>query len=908
TKMAVVEAGDGMQVEPDHIYVIPPNRNMAIFHNTLHLSVPVDPRGLRMPIDFFFRSLAEDQGEKAICIILSGTGSDGTLGLRAVNGAGGMSMVQDPAAAKYDGMPESAIKTGLADYILPAEKMPEQLIGYVARFYQKAARRTPPPPEKTPGAMQKIFMLLRSKTGHDFSLYKKNTIHRRIEKRMSVHQFEDTSKYVRYLQEHPDEVKVLFKELLIGVTNFFRDVEAFEILKKKILPKMLAGKPENYELRIWAPGCSTGEEVYSLAMVIREHMDELKHNFKVQIFGTDIDEEAIDRARAGLYQGNINLDVNPQRLKRFFVTEDHDYRIKKDIREDIVFAIQNVIKDPPFTRLDLISCRNLMIYLEPELQNRLIPLFHYSLKPGGVLFLGPSESIGGFSDLFPVIDKKWKFYQRRESKPAIDAFTFPAFHEAYVREGADKPGEVRRVGGAGIPALAQRILLANFAPPSVIVNMKGEILYIHGQTGKYLEPPPGQPTVNILEMARKGLRLELRSALQNAVSNDREVALKNIKVITESGVQPLSLTVKPIRDVEQGDGLFLVTFDDVQPMKKAAPDRGKGKSVRENKHVTELEQDLRYTRESLQATIEELQASNEELKSTNEEMQSTNEELQSTNEELETSKEELQSVNEELITVNAELQTKIEQLSRAEGDMKNLLDSINVGSVFLDSEMKIKRFTTDITSVINLIASDIGRPLGHIVTNLEDVDLVADARKTLETLRWSEKEVRTRDGKYYLMRAIPYRSMENVIDGVVITFTEITQLKKQTEDLTKLAATQAALRYAEAIVETVREPLVVLDAELHVVSANRAYYRYFHLSAKEVEGRFLYELGRGQWDIPTLRKLLESTLTQDEILENFKVELDTEKTGRKRMLLNARRISHEGLPRPLILLAIEVMK
>jgi two-component system CheB/CheR fusion protein len=908
TKMVVVEAGDGMQVEPDHVYVIPPNRNMAIFHKTIHLSVPDHPRGLRMPIDFFFRSLAEDQGERAICIVLSGTGSDGTLGLRAVNGAGGMSMVQDPASAKYDGMPESAIKTGLADYILPAEKMPEQLIGYIARFYQKAAKRISPLPEKTPGAMQKIFLLLRSKTGHDFSLYKKNTIYRRIEKRMSVHQFEDASQYVRYLQDHPDEANILFRELLIGVTNFFRNAEAFEILKKKILPRMLSGKPENYELRIWIPGCSTGEEVYSIAMVIREYMDELKHNFRVQIFGTDIDEEAIARARAGLYQGNISLDVNPQRLKRFFIKEENGFRIKKDIREDVVFAIQNVIKDPPFTRLDIISCRNLMIYIEPELQNKLIPLFHYSLKPGGILFLGPSESIGGFSDLFPVIDKKWKFYQRKESKPAIDAFTFPAFPGAYQREGTDKPVEVRKIGGTGIPALAQRILLANFAPPSVIVNMKGDILYIHGQTGKYLEPPPGQPTVNVLEMARKGLRLELRSALQNAVSNDREVALKNLKVITESGVQPLNLTVKPIRDVEQGEGLFLVTFDDVPPIKKAAPDRSKGRSARENRHVTELEQDLRHTRENLQATIEELQASNEELKSTNEEMQSTNEELQSTNEEMETSKEELQSVNEELITVNAELQTKIEQLSRAEGDMKNLLDSINVGSIFLDSEMKIKRFTTDITSVINLIQSDIGRPLGHIVTNLEDVDLVADAKKTLETLRWNEKEVRTRDGRYYLMRSIPYRSMDNVIDGVVVTFTDITQLKKQAEELTKLAATETALSYVEAIVETVRDPLVVLDVDLNVVSANRSFYRYFQVSVEEVNGRFLYELGNRQWDIPALRKLLERILSNDEIFENFEVKLDIDKIGRKKILLNARKISHEGIPRPLILLAMEVMK
>ena len=385
---------------------------------------------------------------------------------------------------------------------------------------------------------------------------------------------------------------------------------------------------------------------------------------------------------------------------------------------------------------------------------------------------------------------------------------------------------MRKIREERIPALAQRILLANFAPPSVIVNMKGEIIYIHGQTGKYLEPPPGQPTVNILEMARKGLRLELRSALQSAVSNDREAALRDLKVITDGGIQSVNLTVKPIREVEQGEGLFLVTFNDVAPVRKAAPDRNKGRSAKENKHVTELEQDLRYTRENLQATIEELQASNEELKSTNEEMQSTNEELQSTNEELETSKEELQSVNEELITVNAELQVKIEQLSRAEGDMKNLLESINVGTVFLDREMKIKRFTTGITNVINLIASDVGRPVSHIVLNLEDVDLVACARKALDTLRPSEKEVRTKDGKYYLMRIMPYRSIENVIDGVVVTFTDVTQIKKQAEELTKLAATEAALAYAEAIVETVREPLVVLDTELHVVSANRTFYKY----------------------------------------------------------------------------------
>jgi two-component system CheB/CheR fusion protein len=908
TKMIVVEGEDGMLVQPDHIYIIPPNRYIALFHKTIQLSIPADPRGLRMPIDFFFRSLAEDAGERAICIILSGTGTDGTLGLRAINGAGGMSMVQEPATAKYDGMPQSAIKSGHTDFILPVEKMPEQLIGYMSRFYQKASGQVLSLPEHTPGSMQKIFMLLRSKTGHDFSQYKKNTILRRIEKRMSVYQIEDTAQYVHYLQNHPEEVNLLFNEFLIGVTNFFRNAEAFEILKNKILPKILSGKTEHYELRVWVPGCSTGEEAYSIAMLIREYMDELNHSFKVQIFGTDINEEAIAKARSGFYPENIGLDVNPQRLKRFFMKEDNEYRIRKEIREDVVFAIQNIIKDPSFTRLDLISCRNLLIYLEPVLQNKLIPLFHYSLRPGGFLFLGPSESIGGFSDIFPIIDKKWKFYLRKETKSSVEAFNFSSLPGAYGAINPEKPEEVRRTTEAGIPALAQRILLANFAPPSAIVNTKGNILYIHGQTGKYLEPPPGQPTVNIVEMARKGLRLELRSALQNAIAKNKEVVVRNLRVITDSGIQQINLKVSPIHEVEQGEELFLVAFDDVLQVKKAVTEKNKIKSTPQSKYVAELEQDLRYTKESHQATIEELQAANEELKSSNEELQSTNEELQSTNEELETSKEELQSVNEELITVNAELQGKIEQLSQAEGDMKNLLDSINMGMVFLDKDMKIKRFTTDITNIINLIASDIGRPVSHIVLNLEAVDLVADARKALDTLRPSEKEVRTKDGKYYLMRIMPYRSIENVIAGVVITFMETTVLKEQTEELVKLVATEAALSYAEAIVETVREPLVVLDQKLHVVSANHAFYKYFQVSAGDVAGRFIYELGRRQWDIPALRELLETILTQDRIVENFEVELTFEKIGRKRLLLNARRISHEGVERPLILLAIELRK
>lgn len=905
TKMTVREAEDGMEVEPDHVYVIPPNRNLGVFHKSLHLYMPGETRSLRLPIDFFFRSLAEDQGEKAICIILSGTGADGSLGLRAINGSGGMSMVQEPSSAQYDGMPQSAIRTGLADYVLPVQKMPEQLIAFVTRFYSGGMQRVMSPPEKTRSAMQKILMFLRSKTGHDFSLYKKNTIYRRIEKRMSVHLFEDAEPYLRYLYDHPDEIKMLFKEFLIGVTNFFRNAEAFEIIKAKILPKILYGKPENYVLRVWTPGCATGEETYSLAMTIREYMEEQSANFKIQVFGTDINEEAIAIARAGLYPGNIALDVNPQRLKRFFNKEDHEYRIKGEIREDIIFAVQNVIKDPPFTRLDLLSCRNLMIYLDQETQNKLIPIFHYSMKPGGVLLLGPSEGIGSFSDLFPLIDRKWKFYQRKETKSPVDAFILPADTVADEQMLKKAPAETKSIDSSSMPVLAQTVLLETFALPSVIVNGKGDVLYIHGQIGRYLELPPGEPKVNVLQMARKEIRLELRSALLRAASKSREATFKGLKIRTDGGLLSVNLIVKPIREIAGEQGLFLVAFEDVPPVREEAAVPERDVLVLEKEQLKVLEEELRYTRENLQATIEELQASNEELKSANEEQQSTNEELQSTNEELETSKEEMQSINEELMTVNAELQSKIEQLFRAEGDMKNLMDSIKVGTIFLDNELMIKRFTSESVKIIHLIPSDIGRSIAHFATSLEDVDLVAEAKEVLETLKPGERTVRSKDGTDYLLRIIPYITVENAIGGVVITFTDVTQIKKQAEELEKLDATEAALGYDEAIIETLREPLIVLDSSLHVVSANGAFYRFFQMTAGETEGRFLYELDHRQWDIPELRRLLEDILSRDEIFENFEVDLNFEKTGRQRMLLNARRISHKGVSRPLILLAME---
>ncbi len=900
TSMPVVEAQDEMKVMRNHVYVIPPNRDMGIFNGALQLSVPGMPRGQRMPIDSFFRSLAEDQGEKAIGGILSGTGTDGTLGLRAIHGAGGVSFVQDPATAKYDGMPLSAVRSGLATYVLPVEKIPAQLMTYVKTLF---GRKVKPEPQVVPaaaGALNKILMLLRSRTGHDFSLYKQSTIHRRIERRMTVHGLEDTGTYARYLQEHPEEVHALFKELLINVTSFFRDPEAFEALKKDILPKLFENKPENYVFRIWVPGCSTGEETYSIAIIFREHMDETRQEFKVQIYATDIDEDAITQARSGIYPPNITMDISPERVRRFFIKEESGYRVKKEIREMIVFAAQNAIKDPPFTRLDLVSCRNLLIYLEPVLQNRLIPTFHYALKPDGVLFLSPSEGIGSYTDLFKPISKKWRFYQARVSIGAARPVMTEAL--AWAGDQAGKgPGEaVKRAKEINLADLARKVLLQSYAPPSVITDEEGTILYVHGDTGKYLRPAPGQASLNIMEMAREGLQLELRTAIHSVARHKKQVVCNNLSVRTNGDTRGVDLTVRPLTDSEETRALLIVCFQEAEPRAKGKPTRGK-QSARQgpSKRVEELEQELFYTKENLQATIEDLQAANEELKSSNEELQSTNEELQSTNEEIETSKEELQSVNEELMTVNAELQSKIEQLAGMQNDMKNLLDSTNIATIFLDEHLAIKRFTRDAAKVFRLVASDVGRPLGDIKSNVEGEDFLDDAQAVLDSLVPREKEVQMAGHAWYLARIMPYRTLANVIEGVVLTFTEITRLKEIEEAL------REARNYAENIVDTIRQPLIVMDGDLKVVSASNSFYRIFNVSSQETIGSYLYDLGNRQWNIPSLRKLLETILPRDSKFENVEVEHDFPTIGNRRIMLNARRIVGKTGKTKLILLAME---
>ncbi len=896
TALPVVVAQDQMAVAPDNVYVIPPNCEMTIFHGTLQLSVPELPRGHRLPIDVFLRSLAEDQGEQAIGIILSGTGTDGTLGLRAILGAGGVSFVQEPATAKFDGMPVSAIQAGYATHVLPVGNMPEALLTrrHLVVFRQETL------PAAASG-LNRILALVRSGTGHDFSRYKKSTIGRRIERRMLQHDIDDTEVYARYIKEHPAEVQSLFKELLINVTSFFREPEAFATLKRDILPQLFAGKPGGYVFRVWVAGCATGEETYSIAILLREFLDETRQEFKVQMYSTDLDANAIAVARSGTYPLNIVQDVLPERLRRFFVKEEAGYRVKKEIREMVVFAIQSVIKDPPFTKLDLISCRNLMIYLEPELQNRLIPTFHYALKPGGVLFLSPSESIGSHTDLFAPLSRKWKLYRATHAVTSIGAVAAGGLF--WAADSGDKAPDatVKKPKGANFAELAKRVLIQSYAPASVITDLKGNILYVHGETGRYLRPAPGQATLNVVEMAHEDLQLELRAAVQSAVSQGAPTLSRELSIKANGDSQTVSFSVRPLRDPDADEGLLLVSFQDVT---RAAP----GKSARgkraagsvDARHIEELEHDLAYAKENLHATIEEQQASNEELKSTNEEMQSTNEELQSTNEELETSQEELQSVNEELVTVNAELQAKIEQLASMQNDMKNLLDNINIGTVFLDEHMAIRRYTREAVRVYHLVASDVGRPLGDIKSDLEGEDLLAEAQAVLETLVPFEREVRTTGGAWYLARIQPYRTLDDVIAGVALTFVPLTEMKQAQEAL------QGARELAAGIVDTVREPLIVLDGALCVVSASRSFYRRFHVAPEETVGRPLYELGNGQWDIPALRELLETVLPRDRSFEGYAVEHDFPFIGRCKMLLSARRIVGQTGDTQLILLAMEM--
>lgn len=778
TPFPVVQAKNRMKVKPDHVYVIPPNKTLSIQHGTLYLLAPEEKHGLRLPIDFFFRTLAADLQDHAVGVILSGMGSDGVLGLRAIKEKAGLVLVQEPDSAKFSGMPLSAIDTGLADIIAPAQELPNR----IAAYFKHAPRTLPAITEtdrstKSHSALESIIRLLLERTGNDFSHYKKNTLYRRIERRMALHQIDMISTYVSYLRESPDEVSLLLDELLIGVTSFFRDPAVWEYLRTNALPELLAEHPGGKALRAWVPACSTGEEAYSLAITFKEVLAQLKpqEHYTLQIFATDIDDSSIDQARLGLYPPNIAADVGRDRLARYFVPSGQGFQIAQEIREMVIFATQNIIMDPPFTKLDILSCRNLLIYLGPELQKKLLPLFHYALNYGGLLVLGSAESLGTHTNLFSTLESRARIY-RSINEPCV-AIDFPTRHPSSTPRLAEN---TRATFVVSNEQLVLDQLRQHYTPAAVLINADGDILYISGRTGKYLEPAVGKANLNIHAMTREGLRHLLPGAIRQVLQQSGRVNLNGLRVTTEDGEQLVNVTVQAIEQARGQRNKILIVFSDVASHQAETAESGSGihalQSAATLAHST-LAAELQRTREELQSTCEEMQTAQEELKSSNEELQSTNEELQSTNEELTTSKEEMQSLNEELQSVNAELEAKMKNMSSVIGDMQNLINSTEIATVFLDVELKIRSFTPYATRLFKLLQLDIGRPLSHIVSDLDYPELLDNAAEVLRTLIFSEKAICTHDGRWFKVRIMPYRSLENIISGVVITFIDISETK-----------------------------------------------------------------------------------------------------------------------------------
>ncbi|HYO27959.1 MAG TPA: chemotaxis protein CheB [Azonexus sp.] len=786
TPMIVRQAENRMTVRPGYVYVIPPNKDLSILHGALYLLDPVARRGLHLPIDSFLTSLAEDRGDQAIGVILSGMGSDGTAGLEAIHGRGGLVLVQTPETAKFDAMPRSAINAGLADMVAAPGELPRLILRRLLHPTLLAEVSSELESPAGNSAFEKVCILLRAKSGHDFSQYKKSTVYRRIERRIGIHRLAGIADYVTYLQANPQEVVLLFKELLIGVTQFFRDPAAWAWLQEQVLPGIIRANPPGSVLRAWVAGCSSGEEAYSLAIIFREAVAQLrpKERVELQIFATDLDPDAIARARQGLYPANIAGDVSAERLARFFREEAGKLRVSQDIRQMVVFAPHNVIMDPPFTKLDFLTCRNLMIYLGPELQKKLLPLFHYGLRPGGVLFLGSAESIGGFTNLFTPLDVKARIYRRELSAPKPLDAELSTRHPTAPVHANDSP--TLTMPPNNLQTLADHLLLQKFAPAAVLTNAEGDIVFISGRTGKYLEPAAGKANWNIHAMAREGLRQELIVALPKALRSAEAVVVHNLVVGGDGEKQAIDLTIHPIQEPAQLQGMAMIVFKEVAAAKPRR--RHRSGEAASDPRVQELEEALQKASEELQTIREEMQTSHEELKSANEELQSTNEELQSINEELTTSKEEMQSLNEELQMVNNELQSKVDELSATSNDMKNLLNSTDIATVFLDNALQVRRFTSQATHIFKLLPGDVGRPLSDIVHDLDYPDLQHDAQEVLRTLVFSEKQITSRDAGWYIVRIMPYRTLDNVINGVVITFIDISEAKHLEAELRAVRA------------------------------------------------------------------------------------------------------------------------
>jgi two-component system CheB/CheR fusion protein len=782
TAMRVREVTAALRVEPDVVYVIAPNTELTVVGGRLHLAEPAQPRGLRLPIDVLFSSLARDQGERAIGVVLSGMGSDGTLGLQAIKGQGGLTLAQEPASAQFDSMPKSAIAAGVCDIVAPAPELPLRILLVIAGRPAPASR--PVIHDKDSEQLLGVILgLLRDRSKHDLTLYKSSTLNRRIERRIGVIGLDTLAAYEHFVRENPQELDLLFNELLIGVTSFFRDPAVWQELKDTVLPALLARHTPGTRLRAWVVGCSTGEEAYSLAMAFREVADTqpAPDAWTLQIFATDLSADAIALARRGHFSAKIVEDMAPERLNRFFNAEGEGFLIGKEIRQMVLFAQHDVILDPPFTRLDILSCRNLMIYFDTALQQRLLPLFHYVLRPGGVLVLGESETVGRSLSLFAPLNQKLRLYLRSDGDVVPGSVDFPAHRGLSSRTTAQESNMANsstRV--ANFQVLADQVLLQEFSPPAVLVNPQGDIVYISGRTGKYLEPAAGKANWNIHVMARPAIRTQLAAALRQTLQEKKAIELRGLR-LEEDAHSTLDVTLRTLLEPQALEGMVMIVFRDV-----GISPGGKGRRRRPAGSVDPaLGDELERAREEIRTLRQEMRASQENLQSTNEELQSTNEELQSTNEELTTSKEESQSMNEELQTINAELQSKLDDLALAQSDMQNLLNSTDIATLFLDNALNVRRFTERITRIIHLREGDIGRPLSELASTLIYPDLHVDAKETLRTLAFSEKQIATTDGHWFTVRIMPYRTVTNVIQGVVITFLDITAAKELESRLRK---------------------------------------------------------------------------------------------------------------------------
>lgn len=832
TEMQVFQVTDRLTIKPDCVYVIPANKNMSILNGALHLFAPLESRGLRLPIDFFFLSLADDRKDNSIGIILSGMGSDGTIGLKAIKEKAGIVMVQDPASAKFDSMPMSAIDSVMVDVVATASELPSKLLAIAKLNGHSSSKKEI---EKDVSSLEKIIILLRSYTGNDFSEYKRTTLYRRIERRISIHLIDNIASYVRYLQENPTEIEILFKELLIGVTSFFRDPLVWEHLKKNVLPSLFNKLPNGYIVRAWIPACSTGEEAYTMAIVFKEVMANLvaEKHLSLQVFATDLDKIAVEKARKGIYPASIVSDLSPERLNRFFIQTDGQYRVSADIREMVIFAPQNVIKDPSFTKLEIISCRNLMIYLDANLQKKLLTLFHYSLNQNGLLLLGSAETTGEMSEWFSTVDSKLRIYQRSASSKTEELYDFPSSFSPAKKNLTINQIPVKVADN--LQNLTDQLLLQQFTPSSVLVTDLGDILYITGSTGKYLEPAAGKANLNIFAMAREGLSEELPSIFREAMKSFEKKIIHNIKIKNNGKIQLTDITVQQLEKPVSLRGKILVVFGKLHDVELKPSKSSRGKSARATPNA-DLELELQRVKDELQSTSEEMQTSQEELKSTNEELQSTNEEMQSTNEELSTSKEEMQSLNEELHTVNIELQSKIDDSARVNSDMNNLLRSIDIATLFLDKDLKIRQFTAPSTKIFKFIPGDVGRVFTDQVTDLDYPELYDDAKEVLKTLIYIEKTIPTRDGRWFNVRIMPYRTFEDKIDGLVITFIDNSKSKKLEIGLQE---TQSMLR---SFISAVPGVIIGLSSEGVIIEFNPESEKLFGRKYHEVIGKNYVDL------------------------------------------------------------------